>query len=281
MYIRRKQQLVIIVALVVGIAGLSIGFAAFSATLNISSSASVTPNSSDFSVKFSGSESDPNVTEIYPDNEIMGTIAKTNGTAISDMNVVFNGSGYQSVQYTFYVHNTGAYTAYLKSVDFGQEKICRKVDDATDSLVQAACNDIFFYFYGESVDFYDPSGKYDLGGQKIEPGDTMWFSVGIDNYGENLVDGDFVVEFDDIVFEYSSVDWEETTITVLGKNYTAIKNMTWLDWLESEYNIDNFSYDGHEYVRLGPGKCIDQGIYEIIQENGVYELGDDCIDVGG
>ena len=50
---------------------------------------------------------------------------------------------------------------------------------------------------------------------------------------------------------------------------------------EKEYNIDNFSYDGHEYVRLGPGKCIDQGIYEIIQENGVYELGDDCIDVGG
>ena len=49
----RKQKMLIIIALVVGIASLSIGFAAFSTTLNISSSASVTPNSDTFSVKFS------------------------------------------------------------------------------------------------------------------------------------------------------------------------------------------------------------------------------------
>ena len=48
----RKQKLLVVLALVIAIASLSIGFAAFSTTLNISPSANVTPNSDSFSVKF-------------------------------------------------------------------------------------------------------------------------------------------------------------------------------------------------------------------------------------
>ena len=44
----RKIKILSIIALVVSIIGMTLGFAAFSSTLTISSSASVTPNASDF-----------------------------------------------------------------------------------------------------------------------------------------------------------------------------------------------------------------------------------------
>ncbi|MBQ3511969.1 MAG: hypothetical protein IJA30_06735 [Bacilli bacterium] len=44
----RQIKLLSIIALVVAITGMTLGFAAFSTTLNISSSATVTPNSEDF-----------------------------------------------------------------------------------------------------------------------------------------------------------------------------------------------------------------------------------------
>ena len=47
---QRQIKILSIIALVVAIVGMSLGFAAFSTTLNISSSASVTPDSEDFKV---------------------------------------------------------------------------------------------------------------------------------------------------------------------------------------------------------------------------------------
>ena len=50
----RQTKLLVIIALVLALTGMSLGFAAFSSTLSISSSASVTPNSSDFKIKIYG-----------------------------------------------------------------------------------------------------------------------------------------------------------------------------------------------------------------------------------
>ena len=52
----RQVKLLSIIALVVAITGMTLGFAAFSTTLNISSSATVTPNSSDFKINVYGFE---------------------------------------------------------------------------------------------------------------------------------------------------------------------------------------------------------------------------------
>lgn len=49
----RKQKFIVMIALMVAIASMSLGFAAFSTTLNISSSATVSPDSSNFNVIFS------------------------------------------------------------------------------------------------------------------------------------------------------------------------------------------------------------------------------------
>ena len=62
----RKVQIIAIVALVVGIVGLSIGFAAFSSVLNIQTSANVKPDSSTLNVDFSSAEDKVEVAEITP-----------------------------------------------------------------------------------------------------------------------------------------------------------------------------------------------------------------------
>ena len=75
----RKIKILSIVALVLAISAMTLGFAAFSTTLNISSSASVTPNSGDFSVKFSTSQNSLVVAAVAPSSKSTGASA-TNGT---------------------------------------------------------------------------------------------------------------------------------------------------------------------------------------------------------
>ena len=62
----RNKQGITIAALIVAIIGLSIGFAAFANTLTISSSASVTPDSSNFRVVFSKVSSSEQAGQEYP-----------------------------------------------------------------------------------------------------------------------------------------------------------------------------------------------------------------------
>ena len=97
----RKQKLFIVISLFVAIASLSIGFAAFSTTLNISSSASVNPNSDSFSVRFSSSENVLSETPIPPSAYEGGVYSFTNAVinnsgnpTLSNISVSFNQGGY-------------------------------------------------------------------------------------------------------------------------------------------------------------------------------------------
>jgi hypothetical protein len=58
----RNSKVIAIVALCIGVVGLSLGFAAFSNTLTISSSATVAPDASTFNVDFSAVDNDVDVT---------------------------------------------------------------------------------------------------------------------------------------------------------------------------------------------------------------------------
>lgn len=66
---QRQMKLLSIVALVVAIIGMTLGFAAFSTTLSISSSATVTPNSEDFKISLYGMN-DEFVNEIKYINDV-------------------------------------------------------------------------------------------------------------------------------------------------------------------------------------------------------------------
>ena len=268
---RRKQQLLMIVALVVGIASLSIGFAAFSATLNISSSATVTPDSSSFSVVFSGSADDPYDTLIEPidySDSFNAAVAEIAGNSITNMNINF-GSSYSYGTYEFYVHNTGQYPAYLNSIDFGNGKVCENLGDVSPVLVEAACEDISVSFYSDFIELFNPTSLYELGGHVLNPGESTFISINFSYGAYNLPDGDLKVNFDDIVLNYSSVDSSnEISFTLFGKTYSAKENMLWGDWVESEYNIDNYYFHPAYYcIRYDEDRCALAREYEKIMPN--------------
>lgn len=213
----RNAQIIAILALVVGVIGLSVGFAAFSNTLKIQPSADVTPDKSSFNVDFSSSDTDVVADEITPvatPNSLVtsnATIDNTNEPTISNLKATFTEPG-QKVVYSFYAFNKGQLDAYLKSIVYGNvtgqttNKVCTALEGTTDALVQKACNGI--------------SVKVKVGSEA----ETSGSAASITNHSllkstsESVVvtieyqadadraDGDFTVSFGDITLNYSSVD---------------------------------------------------------------------------
>ena len=102
----RSAKIIAIVALCVAVAGLSIGFAAFSNDLTIKSNASVTPNPNDFDVNFSsqdGSEVAGTVTGVGTNSATAenATIDNSNSPTITGLKANFTEPG-QKVTYSFY-----------------------------------------------------------------------------------------------------------------------------------------------------------------------------------
>lgn len=216
----RRSKSLFILGLSLLLLGTTIGFAAFSANLNISSSATVTPNEEDFKVVVSGSGTDSSIDVVSP-NIVGGATAgdvkiiNSNGSSSTNINVDFTEPG-QSVTYEFFVHNVGQYDAFLNTltfknvVDSDSKKICNVVEegDASLELVNKACEDIElsmelkqgsqFINFKDSVSFdeiilkkgYVSSGKVNI----IYP------------EGSERADGAFNVQFGDIELTYSSAD---------------------------------------------------------------------------
>ena len=233
----RGGKVIAIVALLIGVVGLTIGFAAFSNTLTIQSEAAVTPDASLFNVDFSN-ENAANTTAVStggvspslsPSTPVTGfsgstaTIdnANSSGPVISNLKATFTAPG-QSVTYEFYTKNIGELKAYLNSVNIanvtGQSstKVCTKVTEgkssdqqATDSLVAAACNGISLSFTLGTESFSSTTARsgfttataHDLNSTASE---KVTIVIA---YAANSAqaDGDFSVAFGDIQLVYGSV----------------------------------------------------------------------------
>lgn len=210
----RNSKVIAIVALIVAVVGLGIGFAAFSSTLTISSSATVTPNSSSFNVGFS-----TKIDSLSP-GTVQGTgmaehhDATLTGTSITGIKASFTEPG-QTAGYTFFVYNAGEYTAYLKQILFNNapgatsNKKCTAGTGASDALVQEACNSISIkvievgYNAGKDV----TSTVNSITGVSLLKNNGRVVRVEISYASDGArADGPFDVSFGDITFKYSTVD---------------------------------------------------------------------------
>ena len=153
----RKQKVLMIVALVLGIASLSLGFAAFSSTLNISSSASVTPNSTDFKIKIYG-YSETTIENLFNINaytsetlsygfdnntgKLLDAVASINNSAlaITGIDTQMTQPGDNHI-FFFKISNEGKYDAYfdLSQLTIDTPTACIAEPDTTESLVEGAC----------------------------------------------------------------------------------------------------------------------------------------------
>ena len=130
----RQVKLVAILTIFVSILGLTLGFAAFSNVLTISSSATVTPNSSDFKLVIYGAADANNIGDIDktitsltesdpysdPPRETKKAIINNETLPISNLDVTFKEPG-DYFAYYFKIKNEGKYDAYITKSDF--EKI--------------------------------------------------------------------------------------------------------------------------------------------------------------
>lgn len=212
----RGSKIIAIIALCVGIVGLSLGFAAFSSTLKISSSAEVKPSSDNFNVDFStttGSVVDGTVTPTFVGTGVTGADATisnaANDSTITGLKANFTEPG-QSVTYKFYAHNEGEYEAFLKSITYGNAadstsfRTCTPGTNTTKSLVDAACENITLSVKVSNDNDTVTTDESTTANHSLAAGDTDVVEVTIAYGGTARADGDFTVAFGDVTLLYSS-----------------------------------------------------------------------------
>ena len=226
----RSARVVAIVALLVGVVGLSIGFAAMNATLTIQSEAAVTPDENDFTVQFSTAQSTITGTTVSgtgTGNATADAATISNGTKSSTLSGIkanFTDVG-QTVTYTFYAVNGGKYEAFLNSIDFANAtggnsfKVCTPGTGTTATTVNAtspavgACDGISLKISVGSLTDVTPTttGINSISSHSLAPlgesGNGEQITVTI-TYAANAerADGDFTVDFGDITLTYGAVD---------------------------------------------------------------------------
>lgn len=209
----RGYKVITIIALALGILGVSLGYAAFSNTLTISSSAEVKPDESNFNVDFSSSsesvQTDAIVAELSANVEgftaTNAVIDNTTDPTITNLKATFTEPG-QTATYSFYTFNAGRYIAYLNSIVFEGTKTCTAKTGTTQSLVDTACNGISLSVKVGSESATTTSVAT-LTGHQLAIGAPEQVIVTI-SYAENSgeADGDFDVTLPNIVLTYASAD---------------------------------------------------------------------------
>lgn len=215
----RTYQTVAVCALIIAVGALTIGFAAFSTNLTISSSAEVNQASDTLDVVFSTSANSAATGSVNGvasgTTGASGDAATLNGTTITGLKAKFTEPG-QKVTYSFNTYNNSAFTAYLTSIAFGkaagasgnETKVCTAGgNNPATTGVDAACNGISVKVTTGTLTATGSMAKTDIGTHSIasKAGETTTVEI---EYaaGSDTADGDFTVAFGDITLGYSSVD---------------------------------------------------------------------------
>lgn len=203
---QRQIKIMSIVALVLAICALTLGYAAFSTTLNISSSASVSPNSDDFKVRFVGINGDNNVPSVNASGEASVGIISDDGLSISGINVPMSKLG-DGAEYEVYIENQGLYDAQIKKVgimNIDGDTVNRRCvgDDVSPQLLSDFCSTIT---YGFSI-FSEDGEKLSNGGSTgivLRKGEKVVARIAfIYDYDSWYVDGPVSIEFGDVYLDF-------------------------------------------------------------------------------
>ena len=203
-----------IIALLIAVVGVSVGFAAFTNTVNIKAKAEVTPGDGSSYAGGQLSTDDDTTTPgtVTPTTEggATGDPATLTNDTIDNIKAKFTAPG-QSVTYTFYGRNDSAFVSYLNSVVFGSKSCAPAsaardgVEPATASLVTAACNGITMSIKAGSETF--TATNTSVTGHTLASGANETITVTITYAtGAATADGAFDVDFGTSVLTYSTVD---------------------------------------------------------------------------
>ena len=210
----KGYKILSIIALVIGVIGVTLGYAAFESTLTIESSAEVVPDASTFNVDFSSSSSAVQTNAITPTlnpNNVTdftatnATIDNSSDPTITGLHATFTAPN-QSVTYQFYSYNAGLYPAFLNSIVFDGTKSCTARTGTDATMVANACNGITLSVQVGS-ETATTSSVASITGHTlgIEAAEQVTVVISYED-GSALADGAFDVTLPDIVLTYNSVD---------------------------------------------------------------------------
>ena len=199
---------VVVAALLVSVVALSLGFAAFTSTLTISSEATVTGNSNAFNVQLSKANNAFTSGSVTPTPTGTGTTGQNAtinaaGTTISGLKATLGAKG-ANVKYSLYAYNSGSLLGYLNSVSFGT-KTCTAKTGTTQSYVDAACSKVTLTVKIGSNTY--TSSNTNISSHTLAAGSAEAIEVTIALASDAPdVDGDFDVAFGDVTILYGSAD---------------------------------------------------------------------------
>lgn len=202
----RNGKILSIVALVVAILGMSLGFAAFSATLNISSSASVTPNSEDFKIRFVGINGDNQVPSVNSSGDAVTGFISDDGLSISGIKVPMSKPG-DGAEYEVFVENQGQYDAQIKEIGIKNivgDTVSRRCsgNDVSPQLLSNFCSTIRYGFTVLSED----GERLSEGGSTglvLKKGEKVIIRIAIFYDSDSwYVDGPVNIEFGDVYLNF-------------------------------------------------------------------------------
>lgn len=206
----RRKKLIILTLLLVGVCTISIGFAAFSTTLTIEPGLAVTPDEGAFSVKFSSSPTELATNPVTPSNKSSGLrttdaqITNSVSPTIGGYSAIFTQEN-QFVTYSFYVRNTGHYTAYLNSISFDTDKSCTAKPGTNDTSVNDNCDNVNIITTVKVGNTTATSSMLNITGETLEPNESEFVQVTFRYVGGGmLIDGDFSIELPSVTLYYSS-----------------------------------------------------------------------------
>ena len=241
----RGGRIFVVIALLIGVIGLTVGFASFSNNLSIGTEANYHPDDSIFNVAFSAVSTGvsagaevivPTVSGTNNPMATSGSISNSGDPTISNISVTFSEPG-QSVVYEFYVKNIGQMKAFLRSITFSDAsvqasgngdttnvgtgfKTCSKVttggNASTMTTMAAACDDISLSLrFANGLESYNSNkvrtgtdGFGDIHDLDVSDSEKVTLTITYDSNGDRA-DGDFVVNFGDITFVYASTEASE------------------------------------------------------------------------
>lgn len=174
---QRQIKALSIIALVLAISAMSLGFAAFSTMLSISSSATVTPNSDDFKISLYGMNDEyvnvikdstdvfkreyyteyNKITPVFP-SYVVGTKPKVFGTpevSLNGNNIIVDNLFFvmekptDSIWYPVVLINEGKYDAYV-NVSIDEKFSCTSEEEMSDIMLES-CNYFYFNTYARDM----------------------------------------------------------------------------------------------------------------------------------
>ena len=200
----RKAQKGILIVLLLVVVGLSIGFAAFTSTLKIQTTASVSTNPNTFSVVFSTSSTESVAGDpVYDGTYATGGTFQAGATTLSGLKASFTSPG-QTATWKVYAYNAGEFDAFLNSVTLGEISYTAKDGTDEEKVAEAV--------KGIKVTVKVGSTTYDATNASITDHElakgageevlvTLTYAA-----GSAIADGDFDVTVGDIILGYDSID---------------------------------------------------------------------------